>query len=123
LSSALKASRRPSGDGRASRIWATVSVESLISYWNFTTGPSACATCAVKGSCAVRPVATSMRTIFPPAVARSARLSGVNVIPGIRSRVKRDSWSSFCTLSASHRSSPVASSRRRSAVFRPCRVA
>ena len=78
LSSAVKARRRPSGEGRAPRICATVKVESLIRNANLTGGPIRCSTSAEKGICVCRPDGTSMRQNFPSYAATIALLSGVN---------------------------------------------
>ena len=65
-SSAANTTRLPSGEGRAPRIWDTVSTESLIGYSNLASGPSCCSTSAVKGISVTAPEGISTRRSLPP---------------------------------------------------------
>ena len=97
-SSAVKAIRRPSGDGAMSRIWCTAnSGESVMGYLKASFGPSGSAVRTRKGTAIGALPLTGTRQIFPPYVATSSFESGVNDIPGYASRLPIASWSSRCT--------------------------
>ncbi len=66
-SSAPNASRVPSGDGTASRIWLTVKVGvSSIGYSNSTAGPTATSAFTVNGIFVASLPSTGTRQISPP---------------------------------------------------------
>src|SRR5688500_11691228 len=69
LSSAVKARRRMSGDGTASRTCRTAN-ESAIGYWNRDRGPMYSSTSALNGIIVVLPDAISIFQILPPYVVR-----------------------------------------------------
>ncbi len=122
-SSAEKTSRLPSGETDGSRTWRSRMSPVSTGVATCTSGPSSSRTGATKGISVAAWVARSTRQMRPPQVVMNARLSGVNEAPGIRSRVKRDSWSSRCTGYLSQRSSPDSRSRSRSPVSASCRMA